>query len=88
MLYVCRHGRYTIIVQCKYRDRNPNASIDITDVYELFGAMKHYELQHKSEIVSEAFWTTVKGNNCQKAHEAAKDLGIAFYEGVFIYQQQ
>lgn len=39
---ICKHRCYTIIVQCKYREHNSGASIDITDVYELFGAIKHY----------------------------------------------
>lgn len=85
---ICRHGRYTVIVQCKYHEYGYGAKIDVTDVYKLYGAIKHYAIRHKPEIVSGAFWTTVTGNDCNYAHKAAEELRIAFYEGVYIYKQQ
>ena len=84
---ICQYEIYTTLVQCKYYDR-PNARIDVTDIYKFYGAVKYYSLKHLKEVVIGAFWTSLQGNSCAKAHDIATDLGIFFYEGVFIYERQ
>ena len=85
---ICIHGRYTVLVQCKYRDPVPDASLNSAgDVFKLQGFMTHYALTHRKEIISGAFWTSLKDKQCKNAHDAARDLGIFFYEGVLVYKK-
>ena len=75
---ICRSKKYTVLVQCKcYEEGN----ISINDVYQFFGAFRHYAVKHPQEVVQGAFWTSLQMTENQKAFEAAVDLGINVHDG-------
>ena len=76
---ICRKDDKTVVVQCKcYK----TSYVLVKDIYQFYGAFRHYAIKHPQERVSATFWTSQ--NEYRKiceAFKAAVDLGIRFYSG-------
>ena len=74
---ICRIDKYTVLVQCKNYENN---SLSIKDVYQFYGACRHYAIKNPREIVSGAFFISNRCNS--ETFIVINDLGISLYEGV------
>ena len=75
---ICRSDNYTVLVQCK---NYKSPSLSVKDIYQFYGACRHYAVKNPREIVSGAFFISKPLSKYYDAFRAAVDLGITLYDG-------
>lgn len=76
---ICHSNNYTVLVQCK---NYKNPSLSVKDIYQFYGACRHYAIKNSSEIVSGAFFLSNRFDKYNETFAAIKELGISLYEGI------